>query len=55
MLYVNKIFAYGKPRAHLVFISLRTVKLYETQSTVEISFWVLTRRLGTHRAWFINN
>ena len=38
MLYVNKIFAYGKPRARLVFISWRTVKLYETQSTVKLVF-----------------
>ena len=34
----DKIFAYGKPTVRLVCISWRTVKLYETQSTVESVF-----------------
>jgi len=38
MLYVNNIFAHGKPRARLVFISWRTVTLYETQSIVKLVF-----------------
>ena len=42
MLYVNKSFDYGKPRAHLVFILWRTVKLDETEYC-QISFWVVAR------------
>jgi len=38
MLYANKIFAYGKLTARLVFISWQTVKLYETQSAVKLVF-----------------
>jgi len=38
MLHENKIFAYGKRRARLFFISRRTVKLYKTQRTVKSVF-----------------
>jgi len=52
MLYANKIFAFGEPRTRLVFVSWRTVKLYETHYFRQITFWAVIRS-GESRIIFL--